>query len=70
MKDTVQTVIVAYAILVSVFCVWLIKENNTLEQNLTEEIELKYECSTIIDSLTEKLHDSRYWYEIYENELK
>jgi hypothetical protein len=47
-----------------------LEENYNKEQRLQEEIEIKYEYSTIIDSLEEELHNTIHWYEFTENELK
>jgi hypothetical protein len=70
MKDKIQKIVLIYCIVVSVLCVWLLEENYNKEQRLQEEIEIKYEYSTIIDSLEEELHNTIHWYEFTENELK
>jgi hypothetical protein len=63
MKDSVQKVIVSYCIIVSLLCIWLLHENDIKEQRLNEEMTIKYEFSSVIDSLETELHNTRHWYE-------
>ncbi len=70
MKDNIQKVIVIYGVIVSLLCIWLLNENNTLQHRVEEEIEIKYEYSGMIDSLQTELHNTKHWYEMTEEEIQ
>lgn len=70
MKDNIQKVIVIYGVIVSLLCIWLLNENNTLQHRVEEEIEIKYEYSVMIDSLQTELHNTKHWYEMTEEEIQ
>lgn len=70
MKDNIQKVIVIYGVIVSLLCIWLLNENNTLQHRVEEEIEIKYEYSVMIDSLQTELHNTKHWYEMTEKEIQ
>ncbi len=69
MKDNIQRILIIYCVVISGLCVWLMNENETKEQRLNEEIEIKYEYSVIIDSLIEEEHNNKHWYEMTEEEI-
>ncbi len=69
MKDNIQRILIIYCVVISALCVWLMNENETKEQRLNEEIEIKYEYSVIIDSLIEEEHNNKHWYEMTEEEI-
>lgn len=59
-------------LLLSIMCVWLAIENENLNNQLDEEIAIKYEYSVVIDSLmTEReieLEGMRHWNEELEKD--
>lgn len=70
-KSTVPLTSVLIALL-SIMCVWLAIENENLNNQLDEEIAIKYEYSMVIDSLmTEReieLEGMRHWNEELEKD--
>ena len=65
--DNKKTLLAVYSILSTIICIFLISELKDRNEQLNEEIQIKYEYSMVIDSLmTEKeleLESIRHWNE-------
>lgn len=55
--------LIVCCILLTFLCVWLGVENENLHQQLKDEIEIRYEYSTIIDSLMSEKEGMLHWQE-------
>lgn len=70
--DNKKTLLAVYSILSTITCLFLISELKDRNEQLNEEIQIKYEYSMVIDSLmTEKeseMESMRHWREEFERD--